>query len=244
MIVYVQFEHERLKNNSALWRYFATKTLETKYRLEEIAEDDCIIVRYDRLSQKRLDQLKPRAVVVGGNYTGFQHFTQEELTGMRELFLHPKQPTLTICGSFQLMAETYGAEFGLIGNHNSEDKDADLDTDTPIPPELHDDAIERGAQGIKQEIGFTSLRILEKDHPLFKGMGRSPVFFELHGGEIKSSVDGFQRLAESEQCKVQALAHTEKPILGTQFHPELYNEDHPDGKRFLHNFFKLAEQAD
>ena len=42
MIVYVDMENDRLREDKALWQHFSTKTLETKYRLEEIAATPCL----------------------------------------------------------------------------------------------------------------------------------------------------------------------------------------------------------
>jgi GMP synthase (glutamine-hydrolysing) len=77
-------------------------------------------------------------------------------------------------------------------------------------------------------------------HGLFEGMGRQPTFFESHYWEVKSAPPGFRRLAESDLCFVQALAHEDRPLFGTQFHPEDYDEANPDGRRLLENFFRLA----
>ena len=83
------------------------------------------------------------------------------------------------------------------------------------------------------------IRLLQP-HPLVSNLDSYPVVFQLHGGEIKSAPDGFQVLAESDLCNVQAIAHNEAPLFGTQFHPELYDEKHPDGQKILENFFKIA----
>lgn len=40
------------------------------------------------------------------------------------------------------------------------------------------------------------------------------------------------------------LAHERLPLFATQFHPELYDQAHPDGKRVLENFFRLADIID
>lgn len=36
------------------------------------------------------------------------------------------------------------------------------------------------------------------------------------------------------------IAHAERPLFGTQFHPEAYDESHSDGRVLLENFFRIA----
>ena len=43
-------------------------------------------------------------------------------------------------------------------------------------------------------------------------------------------------IATSEACVVQALQARDAPIFGTQFHPELYDDAHPDGAAMLRAF--------
>jgi GMP synthase-like glutamine amidotransferase len=197
-----------------------------------------MIIRYDRLQPERLQDLSPRAIVIGGNYTGFQHFTEQELAGMRRLFRHVFCPTLTICGSFQLMAETYGSEFGPLGSPGAAE-DSSLDTDTPTPPDLLESSQRRIVNRRSQEVGYQPVRIV-RTHPLFKSLGKNLLVYQLHGGEVKAPVDGFEVLAESDRCKIQALAHQKVPLFGTQFHPELYDDAHPDGRKVLKNFLRIA----
>jgi len=84
-----------------------------------------------------------------------------------------------------------------------------------------------------------SIRIQEAQ-PLFEGLKPQPVVYELHSWEVKSAPDGFCILAESDMCRIQAIAHKDAPLFGTQFHPELYDDAHPDGRRILENFFQIA----
>jgi anthranilate/para-aminobenzoate synthase component II len=39
---------------------------------------------------------------------------------------------------------------------------------------------------------------------------------------------------------VQAVKHKTRPVYGTQFHPEIWDDAHPDGKRLLQDFFRIA----
>jgi GMP synthase-like glutamine amidotransferase len=239
MIVYVHFEHKRLSGDPPMWRYFSTKALETKYRLEELSGRPCLIIRHDRLDLDVIKQLRVQAVVVGGNYSGFEHFSEKELKGLRRLFSQPLCPVLAICGSFQLMAETYGGKIGPIEPPASSENNGLRETDTPMPPDLSVSSGVASENPTNCERGFMPVRIL-RAHPLFHGLGQEPTVFQLHGGEVKCATDGFQVLAKSDLCEIQAIAHEKMPLVGTQFHPELYDETYPDGQKILENFLRMA----
>jgi GMP synthase-like glutamine amidotransferase len=216
-----------------LWQFFATKVLEAKYRLEEISGDSCLIVHYDRLNPALLRELEAWAIVVGGHYTGLWHYAEKGLAGLREVFHTAAWPTLGVCGGFQLMAQTYGAEVGPM------ERTRQSHPETPLPPGMLDPESGTPTQNKNQEQGFTPIRI-RGAQPLFEGLGHQPVVYELHSWEVKSAPDRFCIVAESDLCRVQAIAHEDALLFGTQFHPELYDDAHPDGRRILENFFQIA----
>lgn len=233
MIVYVDMEHERLGEDLSLWRYFATKNLEAKYRLEAISGEWCLIVRYDRVSPGLLRELDIQALVVGGHYTRLEHYNDTDLEGLRAILRAAAWPMLAICGGFHLMAQTYGAQIGPMSS------DSESVPETPLPPDESLSPCADAGSELRRERGFTPIRVLES-HALFGGLGDQPVVFQLHSWEVKSTPRGFLVLAESDLCCVQAVAHESAPLFGTQFHPEAYDSDHPDGRRILENFFRLA----
>ena len=79
-----------------------------------------------------------------------------------------------------------------------------------------------------------------RPHPLFEGLAAEAIVYQLHGGELKQLPAGFLRLAESDVCRIQAIAHWTLPLFGLQFHPERYDANHQDGRRILQNYFRLA----
>jgi GMP synthase (glutamine-hydrolysing) len=89
------------------------------------------------------------------------------------------------------------------------------------------------------EYGYTEIEILQPD-PLFEGLGDPPVLWESHFWEVEAVPPGFTLLATTDTCRVQALKHDERLLYSTQFHPEAYNDEHPDGKLLLANFFRIA----
>jgi len=89
------------------------------------------------------------------------------------------------------------------------------------------------------EHGFLPVRI--HDHAgLFRDLPADVVVFQDHEDEITSLPAGFQLLAGSEACAVQAIADSERRWWGTQFHPEESRPEHPAGERVLRTFFELA----
>jgi gamma-glutamyl-gamma-aminobutyrate hydrolase PuuD len=137
------------------------------------------------------------------------------------------------------MAETFGAKIDFIGLTAQSPDRAFFETDTPLPPELDETPETSKACQMVSERGFTEIQILER-HGLFHGLGASASVYQLHGGELKSVPPSFKMLAEGELCRVQALSGESSPIYGTQFHPEMYDDCHPDGKKILQNFFVIA----
>lgn len=236
MILYVDMEHDRLRQETDLWQHFSTKTLETKYRLEEIAAEPCLIVRYPRLTPELLRDLAVRAVVVGGQYTALPHYDEADLAGLRAVIREAAQPIIGLCGGLQLIVHTYGATFGPMNVPSFEADDPF--TETPLPPEMGPTA-ETQPQAVSQEQGFLPVRVIHP-HPLLDGLGPEPVFFQLHSWEVKTLPDTFQRLAESPLCHIQIIAHKTAPLFGVQFHPERYDEVHPAGRKILENFFNIA----
>jgi GMP synthase (glutamine-hydrolysing) len=70
-------------------------------------------------------------------------------------------------------------------------------------------------------------------------LSATPLLYQSHYWEVKKLPDDLVLLASTEECAVQAMRHKECLIYGTQFHPEVHEEQHPDGRRLLTNFFRL-----
>jgi GMP synthase (glutamine-hydrolysing) len=87
------------------------------------------------------------------------------------------------------------------------------------------------------EYGLSRLKVVEEDD-LFKGLPREFLVWESHNDEVKQA-PGFAVLAVSENCKIQAVKHLEKPFYGVQFHPEVNNTEH--GEEILRNFVDVVK---
>lgn len=93
--------------------------------------------------------------------------------------------------------------------------------------------------GGRPEVGFGPIEIVQTDG-LLAGLGKTAVVYKHHADKVVAVPDGFDVLARSEACAVQAIAAPRQAWWGTQFHPECFDAEHPDGAYVLRNFFALA----
>jgi len=92
---------------------------------------------------------------------------------------------------------------------------------------------------------FEMVRVLEADE-LFLGyeIGEKIPLAENHYDYVKRKgldESGFQLLADSASCEVEAIKHRSKPFYGVQFHPErleIKGEEHKDGNKVIENFYR------
>jgi GMP synthase (glutamine-hydrolysing) len=91
----------------------------------------------------------------------------------------------------------------------------------------------------REELGYAPVEVLDTAG-LFAGLSERPTVFHDHRDEITLLPDGFRVLARTESCAIQAIAAPERRWWGTQFHPERFDDAHPDGGRVLRNYFSLA----
>jgi GMP synthase (glutamine-hydrolysing) len=88
------------------------------------------------------------------------------------------------------------------------------------------------------EYGLSTLKVIEEDD-LFRGLPHEFKVWESHNDEVKE-VPNFSILAMSENCKIQAVKHVDKPFYGVQFHPEVNNTEY--GSQILKNFVNVAAE--
>jgi GMP synthase (glutamine-hydrolysing) len=56
---------------------------------------------------------------------------------------------------------------------------------------------------------------------------------------VKDLPADFILTATNDVSPIQAMQHTSLPLFGIQFHPELFDEEHPHGRTILENFLQL-----
>ena len=96
-----------------------------------------------------------------------------------------------------------------------------------------------GRAAASPETGFGTIDVLD-DHGLLRGLASKVSVYKHHSDEIVSLPASFRVLARSAECAVEAMAASDRPWWGTQFHPEEFDARHPAGERVLRNFFELA----
>lgn len=90
------------------------------------------------------------------------------------------------------------------------------------------------------EFGKIELSLV-KDNEIFEGLPERSIVWESHNDEVTFLPDKiFERIAESENCKIQAMKHKEKPYYGLQFHPEVEHTEY--GEQIFKNFVKLCKR--
>lgn len=89
------------------------------------------------------------------------------------------------------------------------------------------------AKGSSAEYGLGKIYVDHEDL-LLKGVPKEFQVWVSHFDEVKKLPAGFEALAHSSTCKVEAMRHKEKRIFGTQFHPEVWHTE--NGEKILENF--------
>jgi len=90
------------------------------------------------------------------------------------------------------------------------------------------------------EFGKVELTLLNDGCLLFEGVPKKSVVWESHNDEVTKLPDGFELLAESDSCKIQAMKHKNKPFYGLQFHPEVEHTEF--GEDIFKNFVKICQE--
>jgi len=217
--------------------------MDVKLKLEEISGSPCLVQRYPDVTRQRLRELNITALVLSGNAIGFEEYPEEAFTELHTIIREASWPILGLCGGHQLIAAAHGAPLGPMRRLR------------PGEPDI----THLSGPGYLKEWGFTPVQIVQAD-PIFEGMAPTPEFLEVHYHEVKELPPGFRLLASTADCRIQVMKQVERPVYGTQFHPEGYTEGpydrrnplvslvypggraegQPDGRTLLANFFRIA----
>lgn len=180
-----------------------------------IPELEILIEPFHSVSLERVRSLKPSHIILSGQSHPWEMYTPESLAGVFSVIKHASQPILGLCGGHQQIALAYGAKVGLMERVG--------------PGE--------GYEGAKRERGF--LPVANTGEGLFKDLPSEIVVWHNHCDEVKEVPDGFRVTASNETCPIQAMQQKGRRLYGIQFHAELFNEDHPEGRKVVENFLSL-----
>jgi len=84
-----------------------------------------------------------------------------------------------------------------------------------------------------REYGRAQCRITENNE-MFAGVPEQTQVWMSHGDRVARVSDGFLPLATTDSCPIAAVKHSELPVYGLQFHPEVTHT--PEGQKILGNF--------
>jgi len=169
---------------------------------------------YHAVSLKRVKSLRPSHIVLSGQSHPWDKYSPKSLAGVIEVIKKASQPVLGVCGGHQQIALAYGAPIDLMGRLE--------------PGE--------GYEGAKRERGYFPVETSSAG--IFKNLPKEITVWHSHFDEVKALPKGFRRTAWNETCPIQAMEHTERSVFGVQFHPELFDEEHPDGRKVIENFLE------
>lgn len=170
---------------------------------------------FHSVSLERVRSLKASHIILSGQSHPWDNYTPQSLAGVFDVIKQAAQPILGVCGGHQQIALAYGSEVGLMERLE--------------PGE--------GYQGAKRERGF--FPIDNTGEGLFKGLHANITVWHSHCDEVKDLPDGFRRTASNETCEIQAMQQKGRRVYGVQFHPELFDEGHPEGRKIVENFLAL-----
>jgi len=97
------------------------------------------------------------------------------------------------------------------------------------------------AKGKSAEYGLGEV-VIDSEDALFKGIPKKIRAWVSHFDEAKELPKGFVGLAHSESCAIEAMHHSDRPIFGIQFHPEVWHTEH--GEDILRNFLEASALDD
>jgi GMP synthase (glutamine-hydrolysing) len=89
----------------------------------------------------------------------------------------------------------------------------------------------------KPEFGPVEVSVSDED-TILQGLRPSFTAWESHNDEIVKAPPGFEVLASSDNCNVQAMRHKKADTFGVQFHPEVYHT--PKGVDVFKNFLNIV----
>ena len=190
---------------------------EIRAALQRIEPDLRIVTEpFQNITPEFVKALSPSHVVLSGQSHPWDRYAPQSLAGVFHLVRDARQPILGVCGGHQQMALAFGAPVDLI--------------ERIAPGE--------GYEGAFRERGYCEVE-LSSESPLFQGLPQKLTVWESHCDEVKELPPDFIRTANNQVSDIQAMQHTSLPLFAVQFHPELFDEEHPHGRMILENFLKL-----
>jgi GMP synthase (glutamine-hydrolysing) len=192
---------------------------EIRSALERIEPDLRVVTEPFRgITPEFVKTLGPSHIILSGQSHPWDRYSTESLAGVFYIIRSAPKPILGVCGGQQQMALAFGAPVDLI--------------ERIAPGE--------GYEGAYRERGFCTVNLdSQNGGGIFSGLPNPITVWESHCDEVKSLPADFVCTATNQVSEIQAMQHTALPLFGVQFHPELFDDEHRDGRTILENFLKL-----
>lgn len=177
--------------------------------------EQIVVEHYPQASLERVRELKPTHIILSGQSHPWSQYTPESLAGVFDLIRRAEQPVLALCGGHQQVALAYGSTVNVMRR---------------LGPGT-------GYENCLRERGFFDVET--NGEGIFRGLPRRFSVWHSHYDEVKELPPDFKRTAHNETCPIQAMQHISRPLFSVQFHPELFDEEHPHGRQVIENFLNL-----
>jgi len=221
MIIFVDYEHADRYKDGGGSNIQAARTW-ISYRLEDLSGMPCLLVRWNRITPELLTQVDAKAIFISGNGSDPSLYSPAELEPLFGIVRDSGLPVFGFCGGLQCMSLALGAELELI----------DVADDAQ-----ETDRLKKWPNGYWGEVGYFGIELLGR-HELLDGLGEAPVFRHAHGLHVPNPPAGFEIFARTDVTPVQIAIDDERRMIGTQFHPEYWTDEHPAGKTLISNFLR------
>jgi len=189
---------------------------ELRQSLARLAPDlEVVLESYRSVSRKRVEELQPSHIILSGQSHPWHLYSPDSLEGIFDVIRNSDTPILGVCGGHQQIALAFGATVDLMER-------------------LHPG---EGYEGAKRERGFLPIETV--GNGILEGLPSEITVWHSHCDEVKELPDGFKRTAWNDTCAIQAMQHQERRLFGVQFHPELFDSEHPHGRQVVENFLAI-----
>jgi len=225
MIVYIGFAQPDE------WSNMAHKYAGHAQRFEEAAGDaPCLVIPYYHVTPVLMQRLAPEYVALSGFGRSMQDYDVKTFYPLADYIDQAVDtPIIGMCGGHQLLGFLYNGTLRSSERIYDEPMRKRRPGEAIINPDYHPD--------YAMELGYYELTLHGADS-LFDGCGEPPIVRESHYCEVKTLPPGFKLLASTPDCRIQAMRHECRPLVGVQFHPEDYSDTFPDGRTILRNWFR------
>jgi GMP synthase (glutamine-hydrolysing) len=192
---------------------------EIRSALQQLEPDMRVVTEpFLNITPEFVKMLSPSHIILSGQSHPWDRYSPDSLAGIFYVIRSAPKPVLGVCGGQQQIALAFGAPVDLIERI----------------------AQGEGYEGAFRERGFCDVDLNTGiDQGIFSGLPETITVWESHCDEVKSLPADFVCTAANQVSDIQAMQHTSLPLFGVQFHPELFDLEHPHGRTILENFLRL-----